>query len=225
MAELIDTLRAIVRDELARTLGPERGIVSQLHPRESDSSAGNHQVNVRLPNLGVELQHVPVVVGRLGLAALPQVGDAVLVVFIQGDLNAPVVVGALYDASVQPPVAKAGELVYIPSDAGDDASLRRVHVALGADVRINLDDETLTIQLGGTEVVVAKDGDVTVTSANQLTLKSQGDALFESGGNVEIKAQGRLTLSGASTTVEGQGALKLKGATLSLAGTTQFSPS
>ena len=121
MTELIDTLRAIVRDELARRVAPELGVVTTVHARDGDSSDANHQVNVRLAATGIELQHVPVLVGRLGLAMLPQVDDTVLVVFVGGDLNAPLVVGSVYDAKVQPPVAKAGEVVYEPSDAGGDA--------------------------------------------------------------------------------------------------------
>jgi phage baseplate assembly protein gpV len=225
VTELIDTLRAIVRDELARRRGPEIGIVTALHARDSDSSDGNHQVNVRLAASGVELQHVPVLVGRLGLSMLPQQGDSVLVVFVNGDLNAPLVVGSIYDAKLQPPVAKAGELVYEPSDAGGDASLRRLHLALGSDVSLSADDENLKFVFGSTELTIAKDGDVTVSSAAKLTIKTQGDTTFEASGNLELKAQGNVTISGMSTTVEGQASVKVKGPSLSLAGNTQFSPS
>lgn len=225
MAELIDTLRAIVRDELARQRAPEIGIVTAVHPRDGDSSDANHQVNVRLAATGVELQYVPVLVGRLGWSMLPQLDDSVLVVFAHGDLNAPIVVGSLYDAKVQPPVAQAGEVVYEPSDAGGDASLRRLHVALGSDVTLTVDDENLTIKLGGTELTIAKDGDVTVSSAAKLTIKTQGDIGFEASGNLDLKAQGNVTISGVSTTVEGQASAKLKGPSVSLAGNTQFSPS
>jgi phage baseplate assembly protein gpV len=225
VTELIDTLRAIVRDELARRRSSELGVVTALHPRDSDGSDANHQVNVRLVATGVELQYVPVVVGRLGLAALPQPGDTVLVVFVLGDLNAPVVIGSVYDAAVQPPVAKAGELVYAPSDAGGDASLRRLHVALGEDVTLTLDDENLTVKLGGTELTVAKDGDVTISSAAKLVIKTQGDMSFEASGNLDLKAQGNVTISGMAATLEGQGSAKLKAPAVSLAGNTQFSPS
>lgn len=224
MTELISTLRAIVRDELARLRAPARGIVTAVFPRDGDGSDNNGQVNVRLPVEGVELQRVPVAVGRLGLALLPQVDDQVLVVFVNGDLNAPVVVGSLYDASIQPPVAKEGEVVYQPSDAGGDASLQRVHIALGDKVTFTLDDENLTVKLGGTELTIAKDGDVTITSAAKLVVKSQGDITFEASGNLDLKAQGNVTVSGVSATLEGQGSAKVKGASVTLAGNTQFSP-
>jgi phage baseplate assembly protein gpV len=222
---LIDTLRAIVRDELARSRAPELGVVTAVHPRDAEGSDANHQAHVRLVATGVELQHVPVVVGRLGVSVLPQVGDTVLVLFVQGDLNAPVVVGSLYDAAVQPPVAQAGEWVYQPSDAGGDASLRRLHIALGDGATLTFDDENLTVKLGGTELTIAKDGDVTVTSAAKLVVKTQGDMSFEASGNLDLKAQGNVTVSGVAATVEGTGSAKLKAPAVSLAGNTQFSPS
>lgn len=225
MAELIDALRAIVRDELARRLAPEIGIVTAVHARDSDSSDANHQVNVRLVVTGIELQNVPVVVGRLGWSMLPQADDSVLVVFAQGDLNAPVVVGSLYDAQVQPPVAKAAEVVYQPSDAGGDAALRRLHLALGSDVTLTLDDENLSIKLGGTELTLTKDGDISISSAAKLTIKAQGDIGLEAGGNLDLKAQGNVTISGNATSVEGLASAKLKAPSVSLAGNTQFSPS
>ena len=224
MTELIDTLRAIVRDELARQRAPELGVVTAIHPRDSESSDANHQAHVRLVATGIELQYVPVLVGRLGLSMLPQVDDTVLVVFVNGDLNAPVVVGSIYDAKIQPPVAQPGEVIYAPSDAGSDASLRRLHIALGSDLTLTADDENLKLVLGGTEITVAKDGDVTITSAAKLTIKTQGDTTFESSGNFEIKAQGNVTISGVSTTLEGQASAKLKAPALSLAGNTKFSP-
>jgi uncharacterized protein involved in type VI secretion and phage assembly len=225
VTELIDTLRTIVRDELARRIAPELGVVTVVQAREADSSNANHQVNVRLVATGIELQNVPVLVGRLGWSMLPQVDDTVLVVFVNGDLNAPLVVGSLYDAKVQPPVAKAGELVYEPSDAGSDASLRRLHIAIGSDVTLTLDDENLKIKLGGTEVSVAKDGDVSISSGAKLTIKTQGDTTFDASGNLELKAQGNVTIKGMAVTVEAQGSAKVKAASISLAGMTQFSPS
>ena len=135
-----------------------------------------------------------------------------------------VVLGSLYDESVQPPEGKAEELVYMPTDP-DDSSIRRLHVELNNGSLITLDDDKLTIQLGGTEVVIQKDGDVSLKSAGKLTVKTEADATFEASGNIELKAQGNVTLSaGASMTVEGQASAKLKAPAVTLAGNTQFSP-
>lgn len=224
MSDLIEILRAVIRDEMERRRAPELGIVTEVLARESESSDNNHQVKVRLRDSGVELQWVPVAVGRLGLSLLPQVGDLVLVVFVGGDLNSPVVVGSLYDAQVQPPVAKPAEVVYQPTDA-QDASLRRFHLELANGSTLTIDEDKLTVALGGTEVVINRDGDVAIKSAAKLTIQTQGDMSLEASGNLDLKAQGNVTVSGVSATVEGQGSAKLKAPAVSLAGNTQFSPS
>lgn len=225
MSDIVAVIRAVVRDELARQSAPQLGLVTSVFPHDSGSSDGNHQVNVKLRDSAVELQRVPVVTGRLGLSMLPKVDELVLVVFVNGDFNAPIVVGSVYDESVQPPEAKADELVYMPTDP-DDSSIRRLHVELSNGSLITLDDDKLTLQLGKTEVVIQKDGDVSVKSAGKLEVKIDADMKLEASGNIELKAQGNVTISaGASMTVEGQAAAKLKAPAVTLAGNTQFSPS
>src|SRR5262245_45927 len=97
MSDLIPTLRAIIRDELTRYRWPELGVVSSVFPKADDGSDGNHEVNVTLRGSGLELQRAPVTVGRAGWSALPRQGDTVVVAFLDGDLNSPVVLGTVYD--------------------------------------------------------------------------------------------------------------------------------
>jgi len=101
-------------------------------------------------------------------------------------VSAPVVLGSVYGHATRPPKAAPLEVVYQPPD-DEDSAVRRVHVELPGGNQITLDDETLTIKFAGTEVVVAKDGDVTVKSNANVKIESKGD--------VEITAQGNLALS------------------------------
>jgi uncharacterized protein involved in type VI secretion and phage assembly len=224
VTDLIATLRAIVRDELARHHAPELGVVTQAFARDGDGSKNNHQVNLKLRASGVELQRVPVAVSRLGLSALPNEGDLMLVAFVGGDLNAPVAVGCLYDDEAHPPVAQPHEVVYQPPDE-EESGVRRFHLELANGGTLTLEDESLTITLGDTAVEVAKDGDVTIRAKGKLRLESQSDIELEAQGALKLTATGDLTAKGMSATVEGQSAAKLKGAQVSLAGMTQFSAS
>ena len=166
MSDLIATLRAIVRDELQRSRAPELGTVSQVYPRTGSGSKDNHQVNVKLRSSGLELQRVPVLVGRLGLSALPNQDDLVLVEFVDGDLNAPIVVGCLYDDQAHPPVAQLHDVVYQPPD-DQDSSVRRLHIELQSGSTITLDDDKLVLKLGDTTITVNHDGDVVIESFTQ----------------------------------------------------------
>jgi hypothetical protein len=94
-------MRAIIREELSRHRGTELGIVTEVFARDSESGDNNHQVSIRLRSTGVELQRAPVVVGRAGFSLLPRSGDLVVVSYVDGDMNAPVVIGSLYDSESQ----------------------------------------------------------------------------------------------------------------------------
>lgn len=224
MTDLIDTLRAIIRDELSRHRSPELAIVTEVSPRTGDDSEGNHQVHARLRQSGVELQHVPVAVGRLGLSLLPQVGDLVLIAFVGGDANAPVVVGSLYDDSHHPPVAEAPEAVYLPPD-DSESGIRRLHLELPSGTTITVDDDNVLIESGGTQITVARAGDVTIKSPGKIALECDGDMALKASGNLDLEAAASITLKGASATLEGSGSTTVKGPSLTLAGNTQFSPS
>ncbi len=224
MSDLIGTLRAIVRDELARVRAPELAVVTQAFPRDGDGSKSNHQVNLKLRESGVELQRVPVAVSRLGISALPNEGDLVLVSFVGGDLNAPVAVGCLYDDEAHPPVAQPHEVVYQPPD-DEESGTRRFHLELKNGSTITVDDESLKITLGDTAIEVTKDGDVIIKAKGKIRLESQADIEMEAQGAIKLTATGDLTAKGMSATVEGQSAAKLKGAQVSLAGMTSFAAS
>ncbi len=224
MSELIPLLRALVREELTRHRLPELGTVSSVFAKDSGSSDGNHQVNVRLRASGIELQRVPVAAARAGWSALPRPGDLVVVAFLDGDLSSPVALGTVYDNRLRPPQAGPLELVYQPPD-DEDAGVRRLHVELPGGSSLTYGDDTLTITSGGTEVVIEKDGDVSIKSAGNIKLESQGDISLEASGNVNIKAQRNVSVQGLATTLEGQGSATVKGPSISVNGLTSFNPS
>lgn len=224
MSELIATLRALVRAELARVRSPALGAVTKTYPRTGDDAKDNHQVDLKLLDSSLELPRVPVAVPRLGLSALPTVGDLLLVVFVGGDLNAPIAVGCVYDDTVHPPVASDGEVVYQPPE-DEDASVRRVHLELKNGGKLTIDDDKLTIELGATSLVINRDGDLTVKAKGKVRIESESDLELVAGGSLKLEATGDLTGKGANATVEGTGAAKLKGPAITLAGNTQFSAS
>jgi len=222
MSDTVTMLRAIVREELTRCRFNELGLVTEVFP--GDGGENNHQVNVRLRSSGIELQRAPVTVGRLGFSMLPEVGDLVLVAFADGDINAPVVIGSLYDNEKQPPQAGPLETVYQPF-GDEDSSIRRLHLELPSGTTLTIDDDKIQIESGGTKVIVERDGDVSIKSPGKITIESSGDMKLDAGGNLQLSAQQNVTIKGLSTTLEGQANAKVKGPALTLAGMTSFSAS
>ena len=224
MSDIIATIRAVIRDELARVRAPEIGIVTEVFPRDSGSSENNHQINIRLRGSGLELQRVAVAAPRLGFSLLPSVGDLMVVIFTGGDTNAPVAMGSVYDADHQPPVGKSAEVVYQPPDDSDSA-IRRLYLELPSGTKLTILDDKLEVESGGTVVTVERDGDVTIKSASKVSVEAQGDISLKASGNLQLEAQQNVTLKGLAVSAEAQAEAKLKGATVTLAGMTSFSPS
>ena len=215
MSGIVPALQAVVRDELATQRSAELGIVTQVYTNEGGSGDTNLAVNLRVRGSALELQHVPVAVGRLGLSSVPRVDDLAVVVFVGGDLNSPVVIGFLYDEQTRPPDGKATEIVYkVPDDAADDD--RRIEVELPSGNKLTLQDKKLTVTMGGTTLTVEADGAITLDAAGDLKLKAGGAVKIEAGTDATFKA-------GTSVTVEGAAEAKLKGATTTIAGMTSFS--
>ena len=220
MSSLIDALRAIIRDELAARRPPELGIVTQVYP--GDGGAGNHQADLRLRASGLELSRVPVAVPRLGFSLLPRPDDLVVVLFVDGDVHAPVVVGSLYDAQRHPPQAAALDAAFIPPD-DQDSAVKRFHIATPGGGKLTIDDGGLLFEAGGTKLQIAQDGDVSVTSAKAIAVESQTAITLKAGSDLTIEAATSLTLKGAQVAIQGQAEAKLQGAVVTIAGTTSFS--
>lgn len=214
MTAIVPSLRALIRAELAALRLPDLGVVTRVYTNDGGKGEVASEVDLRLRGSTLELQRVPVAVGRLGMSCVPRVDDLVVVAFVGGDLNAPIVIGSLYDERVLAPDAAADELVYaVPDDARDGA--RRVELQLPNDRKITIEDAKVTIALGSTSITVEADGAITLEAGGDLTLKAQGA--------IAIEAQGAASLKGSSVTVEGQSDAKLKGAMTTIAGTTNFS--
>ena len=231
MTIMIDTLRDIIRQEVDAQRLPELGLVLDVFP--GDGAEGNHQADVRLRQSGLKLRRVPVAVARPGLSLLPRIGDPVVVIFLGGDLAQPVVIGTVYTSAEQPPQAGPLEAVYKPADA-EDSAVRRLHVETPSGGLVTLDDAKLTVTLGGTEIVLNQDGDITITAAGSITLQADGDVTIKAGGSVSVKAsqdialdaQANLTAkAAAAATVEGTASGKIKAANLTIAGLVNFSAS
>ncbi len=150
-----------------------------------------------------------------GAFFLPEVGDEVLVSFIQGSVDRPVVIGVLWDKTDKPPEenadgknnikmfkSRAGHEVTFSDDTEGQAA--KIEIKSSAGHIITLDDAS------GSEKIEIKDK----TGSNKMLIDSAQNAItIESGMKLDIKTT-TLTIKGTNVTIEAEASLTLKGAML-----------
>jgi uncharacterized protein involved in type VI secretion and phage assembly len=213
MSTFVGVMSQVARRELAAHRSLALGVVTEAFSNEGGSGDHHLDCQVRLHGSGLVLQHVPVAVARPGLSALPRVGDLVVLGFLDGDVNGPVLLGTIHAADVPSPDATVDEVVYeVPDDGGD---ARRLELSLPNGNKLTVKDETVTVDMGGTRLVIESGGAITLEAAGDISLSATGNLKLEAQGNVEIKAS-------ANATFEASAQATLKGAMTSIAGLTQF---
>ena len=220
-ANLFATIQRIVQEELGRVRTAELAVVQERHPHESDGDKDNYACTVALRNSGLVLKRVPVATPRIGTVQLPDVGALVLVQFIGGDVNAPVIVGSLYSDEARPPVSTDGEAVWhLPLDAADADAVRlelrtgdtrEVVLKLGEGLAVTLRDDDPVVEVdvaqGKCTLQIARDGAITLETQGKVGVKAQ---------ELAVESQGKLELKGSEVKVESSGPLTLKGAKIDL---------
>jgi uncharacterized protein involved in type VI secretion and phage assembly len=203
---LYETIQRIVQEEMRRLPIAELAIVQEQHPHAGESDKDNYACTVQLRNSGVVLAKVPVATPRIGAVSIPAVGDLVLVQFVGGDINAPVITGSFYNDEDRPPVNDDGQTVlHLPLAAGDDDAVhlelhsgdkREIVIKLGKGLALTLRDDDPAIEID------VDNGKATlqIERSGALTIKSGGDVTLE-GNAITIKASGELTLKGSMVNI------------------------
>lgn len=222
--------------------GPAIGIVSDVNDPE-----GQGRVRVQLPWLDDNFvspwaRTVHVGAGpQRGSLVMPEVGDEVLVVFEQGDVNSPFVLGGLYNGKDKPP-ANGPPLIDSGSGAVNSRSLvsrRGHHIDLidkdsDSGITLQTDDGklVLTLDAAGTKVLVHSDGTILIEGKQGITLDAGQSNLDLKGNQIALSAKagigittesgdikvstrgGNATIEGTNATVKGTAQLKLEAAAI-----------
>jgi Type VI secretion system/phage-baseplate injector OB domain len=211
-ALLYESVARIARHEAAARSIAAVGRVTNVHP--ADGPAIDHAVTVTLRESGLTLPKVPVAVGVPGFAAIPAVGDVVVILFAEGDLHAPVVVGSLYHADAEPPAHKEGQIVLrLPASdpepslnceiSGDPPSIR---ITLPDAVEVELTKGKVHCRADQCELVLDARGQIDLQVGDAaVTMKKDGtvrmsckDFKVQASGDIELKASGTAKVKGAA---------------------------
>jgi len=207
MNDLYDTLQKLIRQELRSYRYAEIGKVQAVYPKDP----GNYDADVILHATDLVLRHVPVATPRKGWASLPEVGDLVLLQFMGGDINRPVVVGTLYNGDDRPPENAENDLVLqLPSGPDDKESGFRLEVRQSSPIGFTVslkgdkfklevqdDDPVVALTVAGTTVKIDGGGGVKIEGGTDLEVKASGKLTLKAGGDAQVEAGGQLVLKGS----------------------------
>ncbi len=209
MSGMVEVIRKIVEAEIRKIHVAELGVVTSIFPHASDSDKDNYECNVKLKNTGLELQKVPVATQHIGLAHIPKVDEMVLVTFLNGDINAPIIIGRMYTAEDRPPANDGEEIIYIPPYS-ENADLRRLHMELPSGIILSLTDDILNVEAGKTTLKINRDGDIEVESNEKVNITASGEMTFNAD-KITIESKQDMSIkAGTNATIKGESGVKME---------------
>jgi uncharacterized protein involved in type VI secretion and phage assembly len=139
---------------------------------------------------------------------LPEVDDEVVIAFENGDIDHPIVIGALWSQKLKPP------------DCNDDGKNNRRMIKSRSGHKVVLDDTNgkekiqiidksgsnfMTIDTSRNTITISSQQDIELKADNgrislearQIEVKSQTTATIEAGATMDVKANANLTVKGA----------------------------
>jgi phage baseplate assembly protein gpV len=203
---LFESIQQIVREEVGRMRTAELATVQKQQPHKGGSDTDNYACSVVLRDSGIVLDQVPVATGRIGTASIPAVGELVLVQFLNGDINSPVIVGRLYNDEDRPPPNDDGQAIWhLPNGASDEDAVhlevhsngsRKARVKVGSALVLDLQDDDIVVGMdiggGNASLRIKKDGTVEIKGK---------DIKIEADSSMELKAGGQLTIKGSTVNI------------------------
>jgi uncharacterized protein involved in type VI secretion and phage assembly len=143
---------------------------------------------------------------------LPEVEDEVLVVFEQGDVRFPYVIGALWNGKDKPPAdnadgknnvrlikSRSGHLIKLNDEDGKE-TIEIIDKSTKNSIVIDTGSNTITITADKDIVLAAPQGTIKL-DAQKIEAKSSADAKLEAGAGMDVKASGTLNIKGATVNI------------------------
>jgi uncharacterized protein involved in type VI secretion and phage assembly len=223
VSTIVNTIQEIIRQEMRSLRVADLGLVEDVFPHKASSDIDNYGCDVRLKNSGLLLKRVPLAIGHIGTASIPNKGDLVLLAFDKGDVNQPIIIGRLYNEKQRPPLNNPDEVIFrLPLAEADDKTIkaairnhqsqspaRELIFEMPPKITVRVTDGTVRATAGKTEMKLdqpgGSGGTVTIFAGRtKITMNQDGDVTVEGAADMTLKATGDLKMEGRNIKIEGQ---------------------
>jgi Rhs element Vgr protein len=181
----------------------------------NEDDTGEHRVRVRLPLVNMDADGIWARVASLdagegrGFFFRPDVGDEVVVGFLEDDPRRAVILGMLHSSAKAAPLTGSNdnhEKVYQSRSKmrlyfNDDKKLVRLETPAGNRVTLSEDDKAVKIEDQNGNTIEMTDSGIRIEAAKALELKAGTEIKLESGTSFDVKGGTELKMEG-STGVE-----------------------
>lgn len=215
--------------------GIQTAIVKQIH----DDPAREHRVLITLPSLKGTGQENglwarlagPYASKDAGFFFYPEIGDEVLVTFLNNDPRFPIIVGALYNDKNTPKETsdENNRFKSITSRSGIQIRFDEENQELSLQTpngnSVTLSDDNQAIQMtdvNGNTVTLNRDG-IKLQSSKDILLSAQGEIKLDAVQNIDLDANNEVNVEGLNISLQAASEFKAEGsagAELSASGTT-----
>lgn len=198
---------------------PAGGLLPGVHGLQigvvvsNEDPEGEHRVRVRLPLVGNEEDGIwarvasPDAGAERGFFFRPEIGDEVVIGFLDGDPRRAVLLGMLHSSAKAAPLTGSDdnhEKVYQTRSKmrlyfDDDKKVMQMETPAGNRIALSEEDKSITIQdQNGNRIALTPEG-IEIESSKAVSLKAGTEVKLESGTSFSAKGGTELKLEGTST--------------------------
>ena len=207
-------------DLLPAIKGLQVGVVTKIH----EDPDGRHRIQVKIPTLTndqfiwARMAHL-YATNNAGTFFLPEIGDEVLLGFLNQDPRHPVVLGMLYNGQKVPPYTADEANTYkaivsknqVKIIIEDEKKILTLETPAGNTVILDDDQENITIKdQHGNSITMSSEG-IVMDSIKDIKLTAQSNISAQATQNLELQATQNLTGQGLNVEFKGDVGFKAEG--------------
>ncbi|QHT66024.1 type VI secretion system tip protein VgrG [Rhodocytophaga rosea] len=215
-------------------VAPMKGLFIAKVVKIDEDEAGEYRIQIKIPILGdnqgwwARLSTM-YATNESGTFFYPEVGDEVIVGFLNEDPQYPIIMGSVHSKSSKPP--------FIPENTNktkgfvtrsklkitfdDEKKITKIETPGGNSITLNDDERNIIIEdQNKNKIEMNKEG-IAITSQKDIIMKAQGKIVMEAQGNIEAKATGDAKVEGMNVAMKGSMKFAAEGAMTEVKGSGQ----